>query len=604
MSPKEKIPSLDPGLRWSWMRLIFGSAVILGALVLLFAWPLLGNWIFPHSAGQAAAFITTTPSPFAPVITETFTPTPTPSATPTRAAPLVVGAGFSLDGLQVLSLSEAGHARLFAHQLVGEPYIRLTSGNWDDVDPAIEPDGDRLAFASNRNGHWDIFLLDLETGETRELSNDANYEGQPSWSADGWLAYENYANNDLEINIRPADGSLDPIAISVSPGLDYAPSWRAHTQQIAFISDRSGTPAVWVVDLVMDGPARFAQLVPSAQPQNSPAWSPDGAWLAWSQQDADGVWRIYARNIPAGDSDVLLLGAGEQPKWNTDSDVVLATIRTAEQTYLTAYALDGSLALAPELLPGDSYGAAWGSAVLPASLPGPLQAAAQADPNADWLDALDSNYQHSNTSRQTVALDGVFAPDAQLSETVTEPFAALRARAAELLGWDVLSSLDNAFTPLNKSLPPSRQQDWLYTGRAFSLRSGLLTAGWMQAVREDYGGQTYWRIYLRTADQAGGFGRPLTAPSWDFAARYNGVQATYQAGGKLADEIPSGYWLDFTALAAQYGFERLPAQANWRNFYQGALFNEFALRAGLTWEEAMLQLYSPAQVATAAAAAP
>jgi TolB protein len=548
--------------------------------------------------------LTTTPSPFAPVVTEIFTPTFTASPTATRSAPLVVGGGFSLDGLQIASLQEAGFARLFAHQLVGESFVRLTSGNWDDVQPAIESDGDRMAFSSNRNGHWDLFLLDLESGETTQLSNDAIYEGKPSWSSDGWLAYESYANDDLEINIRPADGSLDPIAVSLSDGLDYAPSWRAHTQQIAFISDRGGTPAVWVVNLVMDGPARFTQVVPSARPQNSPTWSPDGAWLAWSQQDADGAWRIYARNMAADDNRVILLGAGEEPKWNADSNVVLATVHTAYETYLTAYALDGSLALAPELLPGNSFGTAWGSLALPAQLPGKLLAAAQTEPNADWLDALDASYQTSSNSRETVALNDVFAPNSQLSETVVEPYAALRARAAQLLGWDALSSLEDAFVALGEPLPPSRQQDWLYTGRAFALRSGLLTAGWMQAVREDFGGQTYWRIYLRTADQGGGMGRPLTALPWNFTARYTGAESSYQAGGRLADSVPSGYWIDFTALAAQYGFERLPAQSNWRNFYPGALFNEFALTAGLSWEQAMLQLYSPAEVATAASAVP
>jgi TolB protein len=598
----EPIRSLDPGPRWARIRLIAGIALIGFALLALFAWPLLGNWTLLHTAGQAAALLTTTPSPFAPEITETFTPTFTPSPTSTPAAPLVVGGGSSLDGLQILSLSEAGYARLFAHQLVGVSFVRLTSGDWDDVQPAIEPDGERLAFASNRNGHWDLFLLDLETGETTQLSNDAAYEGWPSWSSDGWLAYENYANDDLEINIRPADGSLDPISVSISPGLDYAPAWRAHTQQIAFISDRSGTAAVWVVNLVMDGPARFTQIVPSDRPQASPAWSPDGAWLAWSQQDADGAWRIYARNMD--DDQLLLLGAGEEPTWNPEGSVVMAMLRTEYKTYLTAYALDGSLALAPELLSGDSFGAAWGSVPLLASLPPMLRAAAQAEPDADWLDALDAGYQHSSNARQTVALDDVFAPDPQLSETIIEPYDALRARAAQLLGWDALSSLEDAFVALDEPLQPSRQQDWLYTGRALALRSGLLTAGWMQAVREDYAGQTYWRIYLRTADQSGGMGQPLTAFPWNFAARYTGAETSYQAGGKLAGSVPAGYWVDFTALAAQYGFERLPAQTNWRNFYPGALFNEFALRSDLSWEQAMLQLYSPAEVATAASAAP
>lgn len=598
--PDAKIPDLDRP-RWSWLRLIAGSVLLGGLLLLLLAWPLLGDWLAPH-AGRAAALLTTTPSPFVPAITVTDAASPTASVTATPAAPLVVGGGRSLDGLMVLSLSEFGYARLFSHQLVGEPFTRLTYGEWDDISPALEDDAGRLAFASNRSGHWDLYLLDLASGVTTQLSDDDAYDGAPSWSTDGWVAYERDANGDLEIAIRPADGSLDPITISVSPARDHSPAWRPHTQQIAFISDRTGTPAVWVINLVMDGPARLTQFAPGGGPQASPAWSHDGSKLAWAQQESDGAWRIYVMDAAGGTPQPV--GLGQHPRWNATGDVILAELRNEGETYLSAYSLNGGLALAPELLPGQLHGAAWSAGNLPAQLPDALLAAATANPSADWAGALDLDYQRSAARRETVALNDVFAPDAALSEVAIAPFEALRARAAELLGWDALSSLDYAFVPLGDPLPPTRQQDWLYTGRAFALRSGLLNAGWLAAVREDQNGQTYWRIYLRTANASGGLGQPLTALPWDFAARYTAAEASYQAGGKLADEVPAGYWVDFTALAADYGFERLPAQANWRTFFQGALLNEFALRAGLTWEQAMLQLYSANQVATSAAAAP
>jgi len=66
---------------------------------------------------------------------------------------------------------------------------------------------------------------------------------------------------------------------------------------------------------------------------------------------------------------------------------------------------------------------------------------------------------------------------------------------------------------------------------------------------------------------------------------------------KAAGSAPGGLWIDFTALAADYGFERLPALSSWRIYYPGTLFTQFALRAGLTWEEAMLQIYSAEDLA-------
>jgi Tol biopolymer transport system component len=90
----------------------------------------------------------------------------------------------------------------------GDPApVRLTSGDFDDREPAVSPDGRWVAFASDRNGGWDLYLLDLTAGEVRQLTQTASFEGQPTWSPDGvWLAYEYYAGEDLDTAFLPVDG--------------------------------------------------------------------------------------------------------------------------------------------------------------------------------------------------------------------------------------------------------------------------------------------------------------------------------------------------------------------------------------------------------------
>ena len=120
----------------------------------------------------------------------------------------------------------------------------------------------------------------------------------------------------------------------------------------------------------------------------------------------------------------------------------------------------------------------------------------------------------------------------------------------------------------------------------------MTNAGWMVAVREDFGAQTYWRLYLRSQLQDGSLGEPLRDTPWDLSARYNLDPKVYEQGGKYS-EVPPGYWVDVTALAIQYDWERVPALPNWRTFYRGARFTEFALTGGLDWYSAMLELYPP-----------
>jgi TolB protein len=176
-------------------------------------------------------------------------------------------------------------------------------------------------------------------------------------------------------------------------------------------------------------------------------------------------------------------------------------------------------------------------------------------------------------------------------------FQALRTQVEKLAGWDALSKLENAYVPLTTPLDPGLGEDWLYTGRAFTLNPVLVQANWMAIVREDFGQQIYWRIYLRTTAQDGSQGMPLMQIPWDFSARASNSSA-YENGGRVMDSIPGGYWLDLTTLAAQYGWERLPALTNWRTYYAGARYNELAFPQGLDWRNAMLQLYPPEVLVT------
>jgi len=186
-----------------------------------------------------------------------------------------------------------------------------------------------------------------------------------------------------------------------------------------------------------------------------------------------------------------------------------------------------------------------------------------------------------------------------LSDLVDELFLELRARAAREIGWDALARLENAVVGINAPMPPGfAYNDWLYTGRAFALDQAALSSGLVEVVREDYGAETYWRLYLKVTPQDGSLGEPIRVRSWDFSTRYTGDPTTYDRGGSLKQALPDGYYEDFTRLAADYGFERVAAMSNWRTYFQAARYNEFARTDGLTWLEAMRQIYPKEAIVT------
>jgi len=517
---------------------------------------------------------------------ETFTPEPTA----TEDFVPVVSSGVARE-IVIFSIEEDGYVHLFSYIPNQNPLTRLTNGDWDDITPAPSPDGTKLAFASNRLGHWDLFLMDLSSGDLTQLTDTPEYDGAPTWSPDGsFIAYETYRDENLEIVVGPAeDPANGAIRLTTSPATDHSPAWAPGGRQIAFISDGD----VILADLDRTNDARFQNLsnTPLAI-ESHPVWSPDGTHLAWATQSQSiGRSGIYVwdaeRQLPAE-----WIGDGNLSAWNAAGDQIIANISAPNSNFLITYAIDGSTLQPLTPFPHQVDSMAWANLLMDDPMPELFEQAARFTPAPLWAANGQPISEGVGNRWSLVELTDVQAPYPQLHDLVDEAFNALRERIQWEAGWDALASLENAFVPLTSDLDPGFGEDWLYTGRAFAINSLMTNAGWMVAVREDFGAQTYWRLYLRAQLQDGTLGIPLHDLPWDLQARYNLDPQIYEQGGTYS-EVPPGYWVDITSLAAQYGWERVPALPNWRTFFRGARFTEFIMTGGLDWYSAMLQLYPP-----------
>lgn len=519
-------------------------------------------------------------------------PEPSPSLTssplPTRSGPL---------GTIVYAARQGAYSHLWA-ALPGEasPSL-LTQGDFNDKDPAVSPDGSQLAFASNRDGAWDLYTLNLSSGAVRRLTETPAYDGHPTWSPDGrWIAFDSYSGSDYDIWILSVDGGQAPIQLTNHPAKDISPTWDpAGGRRIVFVSDRDGSEDLFMADL--DQPQeRFTNLTHSpGVDEVQPAFGPDGNRIAFSV-NVGGVDLIKGLDLRQIDRPAVEIGQGRAPAWSPDGSMIVAEMVSAQESRLIGYGLDGSI-ISPASVsqPGAGLRANWtegGYASVAVPQPG--------EAGTEGARLPDTGTPERAAGRLSlVDLRGVNAPHATLVGDANQAFQALREAVAQRAGWDFLGRLDDAFVGLNDPLPPGfAYNDWLYTGRAFTVAKDVLDAGWFVVVREDIGGQTYWRLYVRANEQDGSEGEPLRRHPWDFSARFDGDPNHYDRGGAPMKAIPTGYFVDFTTLAASYGFERQPALPNWRTFYAGARFDEFAYTQGLDWVTAMLQLYPASAIAT------
>jgi TolB protein len=184
----------------------------------------------------------------------------------------------------------------------------------------------------------------------------------------------------------------------------------------------------------------------------------------------------------------------------------------------------------------------------------------------------------------------------RISDRVSGSFQALRARVKAEAGWDFLSALsDMARQLVGPCGDGCDVMSWHKTGRAIDTRLTVESGGVsrIEVVREDQLGETYWRVYLRAAKQDGMQGEPLTQAPWDWTNTARWTLAPHQGG--VTKPIPDGYYVDFTELAREYGWERISSYDDetfsWKEDKAGMEFWHYQSTNGTTWYAALEKLY-------------
>lgn len=205
--------------------------------------------------------------------------------------------------LELKYLAEARDQRLQEPELYGE---RLTRGGEGipefNLSPAPSPDGRRLAYLSTRNGHpAEVRVKDLATGKEKRLTGlSAGAENIPygrftkplrslAWSPDGrWLAFTGQKNHREYLFLY--DPAAGKVSRSLVAGLQEArqPAFSPDGKKVVFVGMSGGFNDLYELPaerLARGGEiplAEAARLTQSEQDEASPAWSPDGAVLAYS----------------------------------------------------------------------------------------------------------------------------------------------------------------------------------------------------------------------------------------------------------------------------------------------------------------------------------
>jgi Tol biopolymer transport system component len=188
---------------------------------------------------------------------------------------LAVGASAQESRLIAFQTDRDGNHEIYVMNEDGSEPRNLTKNPANDMVPKWSPDGEQITFASNRDGNWGIYVMDADGGRPRRLTSWKLSEFAPAWSPVGnRIAFTSNIDGDWEIYIVSATGKGEPLNVSNSHDVeDLNPDWSPTGKQLVFQSGVFGEEgfALSIVDVGQGKPRRLPRKM---EDEVRPAWSP------------------------------------------------------------------------------------------------------------------------------------------------------------------------------------------------------------------------------------------------------------------------------------------------------------------------------------------
>lgn len=243
-------------------------------------------------------------------------------------------------------------------------WLSGTPGNRNDM-PLWSPDGNSIVFFSDRGGNPDIFVMNSDGSDVRQLTRDAfaslyftksSDDSNPSWSPDGsQIAFASGRDNQMltyvnhDIYVMSANGSN--VQRLTNDGADEGgPRWSPNGESIAYtkmeyFSDQAliDNPTWDIYVMNVDGTQQM-QLTKDPSNELEPSWSADGTRIAFISDRNGQNFDIYVMNADGSDVTQLTDDSANEfgPVWSPDGTQIVFNSDRNGHVQLFMMTIDGA----------------------------------------------------------------------------------------------------------------------------------------------------------------------------------------------------------------------------------------------------------------------
>jgi serine/threonine-protein kinase len=178
-----------------------------------------------------------------------------------------------------------------------EPILPAKSAN---ADPHLSPDGKLLAFAAGAGGRVDVSIYDLARQTTAKLTFTGDAR-QPVWAPDGkHIVFDTFGASRVLWWVR-ADGAGEPVKLLEGQGTLIPYSISPDGRRVAYTVNGE----IWTLPLDTSDPdhphpGKSELFLGPPASESSPAFSPDGRWIAYESNESGARTELFVRPFRAG----------------------------------------------------------------------------------------------------------------------------------------------------------------------------------------------------------------------------------------------------------------------------------------------------------------